>query len=224
MTAERLLEQLAQLDTCAISDALDTLGLPGATTGVGRLWPVSRVVVGRARTIQAAPRDDSRAVDHIAARAIDDASEVDILVIANDGRTDVSCFGGILARASVRRGVRGALIDGACRDIDESEQFDFPVFGRAVVPVSARGRIVQLSMDQTITFADVNVDSGDLVIADSNGIMFIPAQEADDVIRMAELISAREDRMAAAVDAGADVADVMHDSRFPTREDLDHDR
>lgn len=224
MIIERLLERLARLDACAISDALDTLGLPGATTGVGRLWSVSRVVVGRARTIQATPRDDRRSSDHIAARAIDGASDADVLVVANDGRTDVSCFGGILTRAAVRRGVRGVLIDGACRDIDESEKFDFPVFGRAVVPVSARGRIVQLSMDRTVRFAEVNVDSGDLVIADSNGIVFIPVQHADDVIRMAELISAREDRMAAAVDSGAAVADVMHDSKFPAREDLDNER
>ena len=45
-----LLERLARLDTCAVSDALDSLGLPGATTGVRPLWPAKRTVVGVVRT------------------------------------------------------------------------------------------------------------------------------------------------------------------------------
>ncbi|WP_119696290.1 RraA family protein [Microbacterium halotolerans] len=220
MTADKLLLRLRALDTCAVSDALDTLSLPGATTGVRALWFAS-VVVGRARTIQAGPRPSDGSAAHIAAAAIDDSGETDVLVIANDGRLDVSCFGGILTRASVRRGVRGVVIDGACRDIAESRELGFPVFGRAVVPVSARGRIVQLSMDQTIEFARVRVDSGDLVIADGNGVVFVPAARAEDVIGMAELIAAREWRMATAVDVGEPVTDVMHDSKFPTLEDLD---
>ena len=48
--------RLAALDACAVSDSLDTLGLPGAVTGIRPLWPVDRVIAGRARTIQAAPR------------------------------------------------------------------------------------------------------------------------------------------------------------------------
>jgi regulator of RNase E activity RraA len=65
-----------------------------------------------------------------------------VLVIANDGRADVSCWGGLLALAARRNGIGGVVIDGACRDITETAEHGFPVFGRAGVPVSARGRIV----------------------------------------------------------------------------------
>lgn len=221
MNADVLLERLSALDTCAVSDALDTLQLSGATTGVQRLWQVQGTVVGRARTVQAGPRAQDKPAAHIAASAVDDASSTDILVIANDGRTDVSCFGGILARSAVRRQLRGVVIDGVCRDIAESEQLALPVFGRGAVPVSARGRIVQLSMDEPVDFAGVRVRFGDLVVADSDGVAFVPYEHADEVIRMAELISAREQRMAQAVDSGQSVSVIMHDSAFPAREDLD---
>jgi regulator of RNase E activity RraA len=211
--------RLAALDSCAISDALDTLGLTGATTGVRPLWDVRRPVVGRARTIQAGPRQADRPAEHIGAASVDDSGDGDVLVIANGGRLDVSCWGGILALSASGHGIEGVVIDGACRDIHESEELDFPVFGRAVVPVSARGRIVQLAKDEPIEFGGVAVLARDWVIADRNGVVFIAAAEAERVVELAERIAAREVRMAEAVRAGAPVTEVMHDSKFPTADE-----
>ena len=217
MTA--LLERLAQLDSCAVSDALDALGLPGATTGVHRLWPVERAVAGVARTVTAGPKTEGGPAAHIAASAIDIASEGDVIVVANGGRLDVSCWGGILTRAAQHRGIGGVVIDGACRDIVEGEQLGFPVFGRAVVPVSARGRIVQVAAGEPVDFAGVHVEQGDLVLADRNGVVFIPLRRAAEVIAFAERVVAREEQMAAAVLAGEPVTAVMHDTRFPVPEE-----
>ena len=193
------LERLRQLDTCAISDALDTLVLSGATTELMPLWPVPHVVVGRALTVTAGPRQSDRPAAHIAASAIDVADAEDVLVIANQGRLDVSCWGGILARAAVHRGVRGVIVDGACRDIGESEELRFPVFGRAVVPVSARGRIVQLATQEPVEVAGTVVHPGDLVLADRNGVVFVPQGKVDVVLELAERIQERENNMVAAV-------------------------
>jgi regulator of RNase E activity RraA len=206
---------LRTLDSCAVSDALDTLGLPGATTGIRPLWDVRAAIAGRARTVAAGPRSDDRPARHIAAAAIEAAADGDVLVIANKGRLDVSCFGGILTLAARRRGIEGVVIDGACRDIAESEKSGFPVFGRAVVPVSARGRIVQLAMEEPVSFAGVTVNPGDFVIADGNGVVFVPAAEVMRVLDLAERIMTREAAMADAVNAGDPVTEVMHDSRFP---------
>ena len=213
------LERLKVLDSCAVSDALDTLGLPGATVGVRALWPASTPVVGRARTVTAGPRESDRPAQHIAAAAIDAAGAGDVLVIANGGRTDVSCFGGLLTLAASGRGIGGVVIDGACRDIAESEELGFPVFGRAVVPVSARGRIVQLAMGDPIPFAGVTVEQGDYVIADTNGVVFVPATAIGRVLALAERIVERESGMAEAVRSGQPVSEVMHDSRFPSVEE-----
>lgn len=214
-TAEHL-DRLTALDSCAVSDALDTLGLAGATTGIRALWPVTDRVVGRAKTVTAGPRQADKPAQHIAAAAIEAAGAGDVLVIANEGRLDVSCFGGILTLAASRRGIQGVVIDGACRDIAESEEHGFAVFGRAVVPVSARGRIVQVAMGEPVAFAGVTVEQDDFVIADSNGVVFVPAAQITRVLDLAERIVAREAAMAEAVLAGDPVTEVMHDSRFPT--------
>jgi regulator of RNase E activity RraA len=213
---DRILDRLRALDSCAVSDALDALRLPGATTGIGPLWPVAEPVVGRVRTVLAGPRESDRPAQHIAAAAIEAADPGEVIVIANGGRTDVSSWGGILTLAALGRGLGGVVIDGACRDIAESEEQGFPVFGRAVVPVSARGRIVQLGMGEPVEFAGVTVHPGDVVLADRNGVVFIPAAEADQVVTLAERIVAREVAMADAVRDGHPVTEVMHDSKFPT--------
>lgn len=215
-----LLERLARLDTCAVSDALDSLGLPGATTGVRPLWPAKRTVVGVVRTVTAGQKTDGGPAAHIAAGAIDVADAGDVIVVANGGRLDVSCWGGILTRAARLRGIAGVVIDGACRDIGEGQQLDFPVFGRAVVPVSARGRIVQLASGEPIKFAGVRVEQGDLVVADSNGVVFVPADRAAEIIAFAERVAAREELMVAAVLGGEPVSAVMHDTQFPAPEPL----
>ena len=213
------LERLRRLDSCAVSDSLDTIGLQGATIGIGPLWPSPKPLVGRARTITAGPRQTDGPAEHIGAAAIQAAGAGDVLVIANGARLDVSCFGGILALAATHRGIGGVVIDGVCRDIAESQEMEFPVFGRGVVPVSARGRIVQLAMEEPVPFAGVTVHPGDYVLADRNGVVFVPSAAVDHVLNLAEHIVARESAMAAAVRSGRPVTEVMHDSRFPTAEE-----
>lgn len=209
------MDRLRSLDSCAVSDALDTLDLAGATTGIRPLWAVPDPVAGRARTVQAGPRQSGKPAQHIAAAAIMAAEPGDVLVIANDSPTDVSCWGGLLTLAARRHGIGGVVIDRACRDIAESAEQGFPVFGRSVVPVSARGRIVQLAMDEPVEIAGHVVYPGDAVLADENGVVFVPADELEQVIGLAERIVARERSMAEAVRAGQPVTEVLHDRKFP---------
>lgn len=218
MTDTQQWDGLTQFDTCAISDALDTYGLPGATTGIRPLWNVPHRVAGRVRTVQAGPRQQDGPSAHIAASAVDASVPGDILVIANEGRLDVSCWGGILTVAAAGHGVGGVVVDGACRDIVENAEHGFPVFGRAVVPVSARGRVVQLTTGEPIEVAGVTVRQGDYLLADQNGVVFVPAERLTDVVRMAARIADREQHMANVVSAGEPVVKVMHDTAFPAAE------
>jgi regulator of RNase E activity RraA len=208
-----LLARLAHLDTCALSDALDFLELPGATFGIRPLWPAG-TIVGKAITVQAGERTDARPEYHLNAPAIDSAGAGDVLVISNDGRVDVSCWGDIVSHAARARGAAGVVIDGACRDIDASAAIGFPVYGRAVVPISARGRIVQKSFNEPVRIAGVTVRPGDLVLADGSGVVFVPRDRAAELIDLAERVVERERRMIAAVSDGASVTEVMHDSQF----------
>jgi regulator of RNase E activity RraA len=213
-----VIARLAALDTCAVSDALDNLGLPGATVGLRPLWSFPGVAVGRARTVLAGARSPDSPQTHIASPLVATCEPGDVVVIANDGRTDVSCWGGILAVGAKAKGVAAVIVDGACRDIVECEQLELPVCGRAVVPVSARSRIVQIDMDVPIRVADVAVRRGDLVIADSCGVVFVPEEQAEAVIAEAEAIHAREAKMLDEVRAGVSLVGMMQDSNFVGRD------
>ena len=207
-----LLNRLARLDTCAVSDALDHHKLTGATIGIRPLWPCGKIV-GRAMTVKVGPTRGAPA-PHLATPAIEAASAGDIIVIDNAGRTDVSSWGDILSNACKTKGLAGVVIDGACRDIDGSRDAAFPVYGRAVVPVTARGRIVQESFNEPVAFAGVTVRPGDLVIADGSGVVFVDQGRAEEVIATAERLAARESAMIAAVREGRSVVEVMHDRSF----------
>jgi 4-hydroxy-4-methyl-2-oxoglutarate aldolase len=214
--AASLPARLAALDSCALSDALDGYGHAGVLTGVRPLWPVPRVVVGRVRTLRIGPREPgSGPAAHMGTELVASAAPGDVVLVDAGGRADVSSWGGILSAAAVRAGVAGVVIDGASRDIGESEQLGLPVFGRAVVPTSARGRLVQLGVDEEVTVAGVRARTGDLVVADVCGVVVVPAHLAEDAVELAERITAREREMVAAVRSGRSVVDVMHDSQFP---------
>ncbi|SFL33725.1 RraA family protein [Geodermatophilus ruber] len=212
-----LLARLAALDTCALSDALDGYGRAGVLPGVRPLWPVPRVVVGRVRTLRVGPKPPgSGPTVHLGTQLIETAERGDVVLVDAGGRTDVSSWGGILSTAATQAGIAAIVIDGACRDIGESEQLGLPVFGKAVVPTSARGRIVQLGMDEEITVCGVPARTGDLLIADVCGAVVVPQDLAEQVVELAERIAARERDMVAAVRSGRSVVDVMHDSQFPS--------
>lgn len=208
-----LLERLAALDTCAVSDALDHLGLRGATTGIRPLWPCPKIA-GRAVTVRVMPAGPAKPAAHLATTAIEAAARGDVIVVDNAGRTDVSSWGDILSNASKAKGIAGVVIDGACRDIDGSREAGFPVYGRAVVPVTARSRVVQESFNTPVQVAGVQVRPGDLLIADGSGVVFVQRERAEEVLAAAERLAAKEAAMIAAVRAGRSVVEVMSDTAF----------
>lgn len=209
-----LVKRLHALDTCAVSDALDHLHLPGATTGVRPMWPGCPKVAGRARTVEVVDAAAAPAGKHMATRTVAAAGPGDVVVIANRGRLTVSCWGDIITAAAQVNGVEGTVIDGACRDLDAVTAAGYPLFARAAVPVTARGRIAERGSNVPVLFDGVLVHAGDLVLADGSGVVFVPAGHAVEVIATAERLTARQDAMVAAIRAGESVVDVMADAKF----------
>ena len=178
MAREPIVERLLKLDTCAVSDGMDRLGLMGATYGIRPMWPCPKIV-GRAVTMKIKPVGLDKAKQHLGTLPIDAAQPGDVIVIDNGGRPDTSCWGGLLALAAKTKGISGVVIDGACRDIDESRDVGFPVYARGAVPMTARGRVMQETYNQEIEFAGVQVHPGDLVIADGSGVVIIPRSKEE---------------------------------------------
>lgn len=208
-----MLERLALLDSNTVSDALDFLGLAGATFGLRPLWNCPKIV-GRASTIQLARKTDAMPALHPISDVIDSTRRDDRVLVIAGGVEGISCWGDILANAAVARKVRGTVIDGLTRDIEGSESVGYPLFGRGVTMISGRNRIIQIASGQPVLMAGVTVHEDDYVIADRCGTVFVPAARIEEVLDLSERINRRQEGMVAAVRAGRQVAEVMHDKEF----------
>jgi 4-hydroxy-4-methyl-2-oxoglutarate aldolase len=206
-----LIERLRKLDTCVVSDALDQLKLPGTVLGL-RAVSVPRRIAGRAVTVQLTKANGQAPSRHLCTAAVDASGPGDVIVVAHEGRIDVAGWGGILSLGATTREIEGVVVDGACRDIDESTELALPVYARATVPVTARGRIVEKSWNEPIKVDGVTVAPGDLVVADGSGVVFVAAGQAEAVVGVAETIARREAAMAEAVRAGQPLTEVMNRS------------
>jgi 4-hydroxy-4-methyl-2-oxoglutarate aldolase len=212
MNADDLVARLSKLDTCAVSDAMDRLGLDGVASGIHPLTSTARIA-GRVVTVKLRrPAGEEHSPRHLGTSAVMAASPGDVIVIDHQGRDDAAGWGGILSTAADARDVAGVIVDGACRDVDEARDLGFPVFARSATPRTARGRAMEESFNVPVTIAGIAVSPGDLVIADGTGVVFIPAARADEVITTAGGITAREEEMRRAVLLGQPVTEVMGQS------------
>jgi 4-hydroxy-4-methyl-2-oxoglutarate aldolase len=202
-------ERLARLDTCAVSDARDQLGLADAVvTGLGNLTGTTRIA-GRVITVHLGPPRAGLAARHLCTAAIEAAGTGDVIVVAHAGRTDCAGWGGNLSRAALVRGARGTIVHGGVRDIDEARDIGYPVYASAATPRTARGRVQEHAWGVPVDIAGVPVYAGDYVIADGTGIVFVAAADAARVLAAAEAIAAQEASMAGAIATGRAISDVM---------------
>ncbi|WP_225010966.1 RraA family protein [Novosphingobium percolationis] len=202
-------QRIAAFDTCTISDALDKLGFRGGVAGIVRLTTNRQRIAGRVVTVKLGPAMEGLPKRHLGASAIMAAKPGEIVVVENRGRTDASGWGGLLSRGAVLKGIAGVIVDGACRDLDESSELGFPVFGRAVVPLTARGRVAEHDWGCPVTIGSIVVNPGDWVVADGSGVVFVEQQHLDKVLAEAERIQGRETAMIAALEQGAPIDQVM---------------
>ena len=204
-----VLARLSRLDACAISDALDKLGLTGAVSGLQRLSS-SRRISGRVITVKM-EKDDGRpaASRHLGTTAIESSEPGDVIVMEQRTGIDAACWGGNLSFGARQRQVSGVIVDGPARDIDEAREYDFPVFARTATSRTARGRIVETGTNVPIAVGDVTVRPGDFVVADASAVVFVGQAEIERVLQAAEAIAERERAMVAALREGTPISQVM---------------
>lgn len=204
-------KRLESISTTNLSDALDQAGLRGAVIGIRPLFGMPKVV-GRAVTIKITAAGMMKSKRHLGIDAIAVSSPGDVIAIDNRGDTYNNCWGEILSCAAQQKGVSGVLVDGAARDVDFCQEIGFPVFARGVVPITARGRIMQEDFNCPIRLGDVQVRPGDILVGDVNGVVVIPEEKVDEVLSAAEMILEKEEKMKADILAGMDILEV--DSKY----------
>jgi 4-hydroxy-4-methyl-2-oxoglutarate aldolase len=204
----QLIGRLQQLDTSAVSDAMDALGLNGVVTGIRPVWPCP-AVAGRVVPVGLVPAGQATPPPHhLGTAAIASAGPLDVIVVDNRGRLEMGGWGGLLARGALAREVAGVVVDGACRDVDEIAAIKFPAFARGSTARTGRGRVVETVVDE-IEIGGVTVRRDDLVLADGTAVVFLPRPDAERIIGASERIVARETAMGAALRAGLPATEVM---------------
>ncbi len=119
-------------------------------------------------------------------------------------------WGELLSTAAKARGARGAVIDGLVRDVRKINALGFPVFAAGIKPVDSRGRGIVHQFDVPVLCAGVLVSPGDLIFADFDGIVAIPANLVDAVIRLATDKVRRENHSRNDLMNGAYLRDVFN--------------
>ena len=212
MNAASVRERLARLDSCAVSDSLDKLRLSGTVTGLLPMTATTKVC-GRVITVKLVanadlPGKNSKA-PHLGARAIERAEAGDVIVVEQRTGIAAGSWGGILSVAAKVRGVAGVISEGLVRDVDEARLLNFPIYARGATALTARGRVAELETGGEVRIGDIAVRSGDYVLADQTGVVFVGADRIAEVLDTAEQIAGREAAMTKSLMQGTAVTQVM---------------
>lgn len=205
-----LTDRLARLSACQVSDGLGAAGLPrDGLLGVFPIEPARRIV-GRAFTVCFRPAAEAadRKIEYIG-----DVSPGEVIVLGNHGRLDCSVWGGQRTVGALQRGAVATVVDGAYRDVDEHRELGYPVFGRAPTVTGSSGYAVPVATGERLTISGILIRPGDYIVGDASGVVVIPQDLAEEVTAHAERLAAEEQRIAAAVAAGADFTTFRADIR-----------
>jgi regulator of RNase E activity RraA len=164
--------------------------------------------VGQALTVQLSKGD---LVDPL--KSLEMGQPGDIIVVDAGGDTETSVCGGLMGGLAKNRGIRGMIVDGAGRDIDELEDIGWPIWTRAVVPRGTHtmfsNRKEELSINVPIACGGIIVNPGDFIVADSIGVTVVPRQDAKEILKLAREQAEREQRTREWVTKGKTVEDLL---------------
>lgn len=212
-----LTQRFLSLSTPLIADACLRLKVPWrvAPTGI-RLVTAANHIAGRV-----SPARHYGSVD-IFLEAMTLAQVGDILVIDNGGRLDEGCIGDLTVLEAQASGLSGLIVWGTHRDTAELMQINFPVFSYGSCPLGPV-RLDARAEDalEQAHFGGFSVTKQDVVFADIDGVIFICAQRAEDVLTMADSIWQTERRQAQLIQSGRKLRDQLRFDDYLTRRSAD---
>lgn len=204
-----LLEDFQTVPTAVISDALDELGFVSA---IPHVQPLSRDVAataGFALTVEFVPKTDDPAAYRFGGgvgkpleRVLQTMAENDIVVMDLGGTRTASAWGGLASRLAQKKGVRGTLLYGTCRDVDEILELGFPVWSVGTYPRRSRNSFTFGAIGEPITLGDVRVARGDIIVGDATGAVCVPLELAEETLSLCRDIEAAEESMLEQIASG----------------------
>jgi regulator of RNase E activity RraA len=154
-------------------------------------------IAGRAVTALLRPvlKHDARKYPNYALQILDEAPPGSVLVYVLENGLEIAGMGNLMATTAKVRGLEGAVIDGAARDVEEVARIGFPIFSRAISPATSVGRYVSVAKQIPVTCAGVAVKPGDYVVGDLDGVVVVPQEAADRVVALIEQYDEKESKM-----------------------------
>ena len=206
----------AGLGAAMIFDAMHALGLPNGVMD-GRVRHLSGdPIVGRARTInRSTAASNARQTNFDVGlsmgvqQVIDSARPGDILIIAMGGDASGATWGANMATRAAALGALGIVTDGAVRDVIEMPDIGISVYAQGTSPRVNFQHVVTLSINEPVICGGVLVAPEDIVVADHDGVIVIPADQAEDVVKKAQALHETEQKMQQAVRDGMGLVDAI---------------
>jgi regulator of RNase E activity RraA len=153
--------------------------------GIRPLWSGMPRVAGPAYPVRCPPGDN------LMLHAAIYRAEPGAVIVVEAGDTDYAVAGGNVCLVAQKRGIAGFVVDGVIRDLAEARENRFPVFARGVIPIPGAKDAVGI-LDGPVRCGGVEVCPGDVVVADEEGIVVVPAGRAAAVLKAAEARAAKE--------------------------------
>ena len=177
-----------ELNTAVLCDILDDLGYRHQAMD-GGLYPLEEdyKLVGVARTVLAYDVfEQPKEAYATEIEAVDALGEGDVAVFSNPSCSN-GIWGELMTNAAIARGARGAIIDGAVRDITQIKALSgqFQLFAAGRNPLDSKGRCLVADYDCPIVCGGVRVCAGDLIFADIDGIVVVPGEVAEKAVELA---------------------------------------
>jgi regulator of RNase E activity RraA len=190
------------ISTASISDALDSLGLPGSLHGIGALRQGQRAT-GPVFTVSYEPVDESGGT---VGDFLDDVPAGAVILIDNAGRTDCTVWGGIMSETAHERGIAGTVIHGTCRDVAVATGIRYPIWSVSRFMRTGKDRVRVAAVQQPVTIDGVTVNPHDVLVADDDGAVVVPGTRWDEVVEIAWRIDRVEQAIIETVHDGATLA------------------
>lgn len=181
---EEIREILLKVSTPNISDAMHR------AKAMNDIYPIVRgkKVVGKAVTVSTMDGDWAKTVE-----AIDVAEKGNVIVIKCSGDT-TAVWGELATRSCINKGIEGVIIDGAVRDVDDIRELGYPIFAKKEVPNAGEPKGFG-EINVKIYCGGIEVNPGDWIVADDNGVMVLPKQRAYEIARRALEVKKHEERI-----------------------------
>lgn len=203
-------EALELLATSTLANALDRAGCTSQTfVNLKPVKPGMRFV-GPAITVkeESGPFGTFESEDFKVGAMIDAADPGTVIVVAADG-VPYSTWGGMASLAAATKGIAGVAIDGGARDADETDDADFSVFCRHLVPTTGRHRLKVADIGGSVIADGVLVQTGDWIVSDDTGILSVPAAVVEDVITLAIGFTEEDRKAEEAIKSGMSFSEAM---------------